>query len=142
MGSNGNTATHDSYLYDNPHSMQRELWVDGRMVAFMSALLLVGDAYRASKDIPFMLKGVGPWNEGHRWGGSPVDKSLTPSQKAVLAELMAFQTFSRIEISTGTGLQGAALDKVFQALERRNFICKTDEGGYRLTPFGYKAVMG
>lgn len=66
----------------------------------------------------------------------------TKAQRSVLRELMTFQTFSRVEIQSGTGIQGAALDKVLEALERRGLvvICSNDE--YMLTDAGVAEIAG
>jgi hypothetical protein len=68
-------------------------------------------------------------------------KELSAAQKSVLHELVCFATFSRIEISTGTGLNGAALDKVLQSLERRGLVSLASNDEYILTQDGIKAVM-
>lgn len=65
---------------------------------------------------------------------------ITAAQRSVLRELEAFHTFSRIELQTGTGLHGAALDKVLDALERRGMVvvCSNDE--YMLTRDGLAEI--
>lgn len=54
-------------VYDNPATMAREAWQNGRLLLKLDALVLLDANFRRSGLMPFMLN-VGPWSDGKAWG--------------------------------------------------------------------------
>lgn len=53
--------------YDNPDTMDREAWQDGRLVAKVSARLLLSKDFRGDRSMFFGLN-AGDWNPGQLLG--------------------------------------------------------------------------
>lgn len=66
-------------VYDNPDTMQRECWQDGRLVRGIDAVLLLEP--RAIPDGRlFFGANIGPWNKGQMVGDAA---AMTPEVKAL-----------------------------------------------------------
>ena len=49
--------------FDNPATMAREAWVNGRMIAHITADALIQKGFRGGPWFPFYLN-IGEWREG------------------------------------------------------------------------------
>ena len=58
--------------YDNPSTMTRECWQDGKLLCSYSALLLEAKPMPGQQPIPreyfFHGANIGPWKAGQHWG--------------------------------------------------------------------------
>lgn len=54
-------------VYDNPATMAREAWKDGRLVGHTQAVLLCSKGFRGNRYWPFIFN-VGPWKPGQVCG--------------------------------------------------------------------------
>lgn len=50
-------------IYDNPDTMAREAWQDGKFIGHTMAALLMSKGFRGHRDWPFYFN-VGPWKSG------------------------------------------------------------------------------
>jgi DNA-binding HxlR family transcriptional regulator len=62
---------------------------------------------------------------------------MSNAQRKVLRSIVTHRRFSRIEVQLDTGISGAALDRVLEALTKKGLL-RSDE--YTLTPAGLCAV--
>ncbi len=66
-------------LYDNPATMCREAWRNGRLDGHLSASLLLNRSFRGDRSMPFWLNGAHPWKPGHVDGDSLAVPPLNPT---------------------------------------------------------------
>ena len=55
-------------VYDNPETMRREAWRDGKLVCFATADLLLSKGFKGDDKFDFRLN-CGPWKKGAFWVG-------------------------------------------------------------------------
>lgn len=76
-------VTHDRCcVYDNPSLRRREAWQDGRLIAWIKAIVLMQKGFDGHSRLPFMLN-VGSWKDGQIVGDaaaldkrSAIDRAL------------------------------------------------------------------
>lgn len=65
--------------YDNPDTMARECWQDGKLLCSYSAALLEAKPLRGNQPIPahyfFHGANIGPWKTGQMWGDAEAMKT-------------------------------------------------------------------
>jgi hypothetical protein len=54
-------------IYDNPATMAREAWQDGKLIGHTTACLLLSRDFRGHRNWPFYFS-VGPWSPGQLIG--------------------------------------------------------------------------
>jgi hypothetical protein len=55
-------------VYDNPSTMARELWQDGKLAHHVTACVLESRGFKGGRWFPFQLN-VGYWECGRLWYG-------------------------------------------------------------------------
>jgi len=66
---------HRTCVFDNPASMARECWQDGKLLAFITSALMATKGFNGGKDIFFGLN-VGPWKTGQLLGDADAMKEI------------------------------------------------------------------
>jgi len=66
---------HRTCVFDNPASMARECWQDGKLLAFITSALMATKGFNGGKNIFFGLN-VGPWKTGQLLGDADAMKEI------------------------------------------------------------------